>query len=225
MPDAKFDRMEELFHRTTQFNATGQQFTAARLARLAASQNAVVFALHVSDRFADHGLVGAAVIEEREITGLVMSCRVLGMGVEHEFIRHIVSVVGEGGVTARIVPMARNIPVRNIYRDNGFVLDQSGVWLQGGAALQAPVTPGNVTLLRGQATTGGPCGAFNFVASFREVVEELKPLLEGLAVEIALFEIGLDLRTVQTGIEVGQVPFGQFSEFRGFFRLSPRRGL
>jgi FkbH-like protein len=128
MPDAKFDRMEELFHRTTQFNATGQQFTAARLASLAASPNAVVFALHVSDRFADHGLVGAAVIEEREITGLVMSCRVLGMGVEHEFIRHIVSAVGEGGITARIVPMARNIPVRNIYRDNGFVLDQSGVW-------------------------------------------------------------------------------------------------
>ena len=53
----------------------------------------------------------------------------------------------------------------------------------------------------------------------------LEPLLEGLAVEIALFEVGLDLRAVQTGIEVGQVPFGQFSEFRGFFRLSPQRGL
>src|SRR6185369_12352542 len=53
----------------------------------------------------------------------------------------------------------------------------------------------------------------------------LEPLLEGLAVAIALFEVGLDLRAVQTGIEVGQVPFGQFSEFRGFYRLSPRRGL
>ena len=53
----------------------------------------------------------------------------------------------------------------------------------------------------------------------------LKPLLEGFAVAIALFEIGLDLRAVQTGIEIGQVPFGQFSEFRWFFRLSPQRGL
>jgi FkbH-like protein len=128
LPDAKFDRIEELFRRTTQFNATGQQFTAAGLASLAASPNARLFALHVSDRFADHGLVGAAVIEDREITGLVMSCRVLGMGVEHEFMRHMTSAVGAGVISARIVPTSRNIPVRNIYRDNGFVLDQDGVW-------------------------------------------------------------------------------------------------
>jgi FkbH-like protein len=126
--DAKFDRIEELFRRTTQFNATGRQFAAAALARLAASANAQVFALHVSDRFADHGLVGAAVIEEGEITGLVMSCRVLGMGVEHEFMRHIKNAIGGVVVSARIVPTARNIPVRNIYRDNGFALDDGGVW-------------------------------------------------------------------------------------------------
>jgi FkbH-like protein len=127
-PDAKFERIEELFRRTTQFNATGRQFTAAGLRSLVASRNAQVFAFYVSDRFADHGLVGAAVIEEREITGLVMSCRVLGMGVEHEFVRSIVGAAGAGAITARIVPTARNIPVRNIYRDNGFALDPSGVW-------------------------------------------------------------------------------------------------
>jgi len=72
--------------------------------------------------------VGAAVIEDREIIGLVMSCRVLGMGVEHEFMRHMLGAVGDGVVSARIVPTSRNIPVRNIYRDNGFALDQDGVW-------------------------------------------------------------------------------------------------
>ena len=102
--------------------------TAAGLASLAASPNARLFALHVSDRFADHGMVGAAVIEDREITGLVMSCRVLGMGIEHEFMRHMMSAIGAGVISARIVPTARNIPVRNIYRDNGFVLGQDGVW-------------------------------------------------------------------------------------------------
>lgn len=128
MPEANFDRVEELFRRTTQFNATGHLFTAAQLRSLAASGDARVFALHVSDRFADHGLVGAAVIETREITGLVMSCRVLGMGVEHEFIRYIINALGAGAIAAKIVPTARNIPVRNIYRDNGFVPDGNGVW-------------------------------------------------------------------------------------------------
>jgi FkbH-like protein len=126
--EAKFDRVEELFRRTTQFNATGRLFTAAQLGSLAASPSARVFALYVSDRFADHGLVGAAVVEAGEITGLVMSCRVLGMGVEHEFMRYIVDAIGASEIGATIVPTARNIPVRNIYRDNGFALDDGGTW-------------------------------------------------------------------------------------------------
>lgn len=140
LPDARFDRIEELFRRTTQFNATGRQFTAAQLASFAALPNALVFALYVSDRFADHGLIGAAVIEDREVTGLVMSCRVLGMGVEHEFVRHIATALGAGVVSARIVPTARNIPVRNIYRDNGFALDPSGVWRRENASEEVYAT-------------------------------------------------------------------------------------
>jgi FkbH-like protein len=126
--DAKFDRIEELFRRTTQFNTTGCLFTTLQLRQLAASANARVFALHVSDRFADHGLVGAAVVEDAEITGLVMSCRVLGLGIEHQFVQHVLAKSGVAEIAAKIVPTARNIPVRNIYRDNGFVLDADKVW-------------------------------------------------------------------------------------------------
>ncbi len=126
--DVKFDRIEELFRRTTQFNATGRSFTVLQLERLVVAANTRVFALHVSDRFADHGLVGAAVIEDGEITGLVMSCRVLGLGIEHQFVRHVVRESGFTKLVAKIVPTARNIPVRNIYRDNGFVLEADNVW-------------------------------------------------------------------------------------------------
>ena len=126
--DAKFDRIEELFRRTTQFNATSRLFSVSELQQLATSTRASLFSLHVSDRFADHGLVGAAVLEGNEITGLVVSCRVLGMSIEHEFVRHVVGACSAGQVVARIVPTARNIPVRNIYRGNGFVLDDDGVW-------------------------------------------------------------------------------------------------
>jgi FkbH-like protein len=126
--DAKFDRIEELFRRTTQFNATGRTFTVLQLQQLAASEDACVFALHVSDRFADHGLVGAAVIEGGEITGLVMSCRVLGLGIEHQFVRNVLDQSGVAHIVAKIVPTSRNIAVRNIYRDNGFAFEADGVW-------------------------------------------------------------------------------------------------
>jgi FkbH-like protein len=127
---AKLDRIEELFARTTQFNATNRRFPTAELQALVANPTARVFTLYVSDKFGDHGLVGAAIVESGEVTGLVLSCRVLGLGVEHRFMQHIVSELNHDGlpVTARIIETARNAPVRNIYRDNGFTRDADGVW-------------------------------------------------------------------------------------------------
>ena len=85
----KLQRVEELFQRTTQFNTTGRKFSCTELAALAANPDAHLFAIEVSDRLGDYGLVGAAVIVEGEIAGLAVSCRALGMGIEHRFLRHI----------------------------------------------------------------------------------------------------------------------------------------
>jgi len=59
-----------------------------------------------------------------------MSCRVLGLGVEHTFLQHIVQAFKADfdALTARIIATPRNIPVRNIYRDNGFVAADDGLW-------------------------------------------------------------------------------------------------
>jgi FkbH-like protein len=127
-PGAALERVEELFQRTTQFNTTGATFPVAELAALLARPDAAVFTLHVSDRFGDHGLVGAAVVKAGKIVEFAMSCRVLGLGVEHHFLQHILSTLGAGEVTARIVETPRNGPVRNLYRDNGFKLGADQVW-------------------------------------------------------------------------------------------------
>jgi FkbH-like protein len=126
----KLQRVEELFQRTTQFNTTGRKFSASELAAVAADPDARLFAIEVSDRLGDYGLVGAAVIAEGEIAGFAISCRALGIGIEHRFLRHILDEVRDGpqSLSARIIPTPRNIPVRNIYRDNGFVEIESGLW-------------------------------------------------------------------------------------------------
>jgi FkbH-like protein len=127
----KLDRVDELFRRTTQFNATGRIFTLGELQALVSDPSAYLFTLYASDRFGDHGLVGAAVVVKGEIIGLVLSCRVLGLGVEHRLMQHILRETKAAGValTARIIETARNAPVRNVYRDNGFTQDASGLWL------------------------------------------------------------------------------------------------
>ena len=127
----KLQRVEELFQRTTQFNTTGRKFSSGELAALAENPDARLFAIEVSDRLGDYGLVGAAVIVGGEIAGLAISCRALGMGVEHRFLRHILDEMKErsGPLSARIIPTSRNIPARNIYRDNGFTEAEPGLWL------------------------------------------------------------------------------------------------
>ena len=127
---ARLDRVEELFQRTTQFNTTGARFPVAELDALAGAPDADVFTAHVSDRFGDHGLVGAAVVRAGEIIGLALSCRVLGLGVEHRFMQFILGELrgDHDELSARIIETPRNAPVRHVYRDNGFELGQDRVW-------------------------------------------------------------------------------------------------
>jgi FkbH-like protein len=130
-------RVVELFQRTSQFNTNGAKFSVAELEALLRDPAARIFTAHVKDRFGDHGLVGAAVIRGGEIAGLVLSCRVLGMGVEHEFLRRVIAEMSRDHrqLSGRIIETSRNIPVRNIYRDHGFALEE-GVWRR---ALKPPV--------------------------------------------------------------------------------------
>ena len=58
-PGAALERIVELFQRTTQFNTTGVKFSLAELDTTLSTPGASVYAAHVSDRFADNGLVGA----------------------------------------------------------------------------------------------------------------------------------------------------------------------
>jgi len=127
---ADVTRLQELFQRTTQFNTTGRKFSVAELAALLGTADAAVFTLKVRDRFGDHGLVGGAVILAGEIAGFVMSCRVIGLGVEHRFIGEILDAFAEkrDELVARIIETSRNAPVRHLYRDNGFSRREDGTW-------------------------------------------------------------------------------------------------
>jgi FkbH-like protein len=120
---AMLARVAELFQRTTQFNTTGRTYTEAELARAAEAGD--VFVAHCRDRFGDYGLVAAAVLDGPEIAAFAMSCRVIGLKVEHTFLSFVLNAVADrhSEVLAHIVETARNGPVRHLYADNGFVHD------------------------------------------------------------------------------------------------------
>ena len=130
--EAPLARVAELFARTTQFNTTGRRFGIGELA--ARAQAGSLFIARASDRFGDYGLVAAAVVEDGEITGFVMSCRVLGLGVERALLDAVLAAGGNADLIARIVETDRNGPVRNLYADAGFH-GEDGLWRR------APILP------------------------------------------------------------------------------------
>jgi len=124
---ATLTRVAELFQRTTQFNTTGRTFSEAELARSAEAGD--VFVAYCKDRFGDYGLVAAAVLDGAEIAAFAMSCRVIGLKVEHTFLAFVLDAVADrhSEVLARIVETSRNGPARHLYADNGFAL-ADGAW-------------------------------------------------------------------------------------------------
>ncbi len=121
------ERVAELFARTTQFNTTGRQFSSGELAQAAVEGR--VFSARAKDRFGDYGLVAGCVVEAGEIAAFAMSCRVIGLDVEHRFMAHVLDCLADAHleVLGRIVETSRNGPVRNLYADAGFAFD-GHVW-------------------------------------------------------------------------------------------------
>lgn len=126
-----FDRVAELLRRTTQFTTTGLAPTATQIASAAMSDSEGVYVADVSDRFGDHGLVGVGMVDARgAVTTFSISCRVLGLGVERALFDLIIADRRGriGALTGRIVETPRNLPVRNLFRNAGFLESKNGEW-------------------------------------------------------------------------------------------------
>ncbi|MCU0971650.1 MAG: HAD-IIIC family phosphatase [Gammaproteobacteria bacterium] len=119
------DRVHELVSRTNQFNTTGVRFTKAELAGLDR-----IWTARAKDRFTEYGLVGACVVQGDTIELFVLSCRVIGLGVEHALLRAVLAELAPQApiIRGRLAALERNLPARALFRDNGFIEAGDGVW-------------------------------------------------------------------------------------------------
>ena len=94
MTPQQLPRTAQMTERTNQFNFTTIRRSEAEL-RALATDGAVIELVDVRDRFGDYGLVGAVITRVHRarralvVDTLLLSCRVLGKGVEREVIRHL----------------------------------------------------------------------------------------------------------------------------------------
>ena len=114
-----------------------------------------IFGLNVFDRFGEYGLTGVVVVEQRNegqtwfIDTLLLSCRVLGRGVESALVSLLAGNALESGArefVACYVPTPKNGLAATYLTDHGFVrtdhddfrLDLTGAGSASGPAARLP---------------------------------------------------------------------------------------
>jgi FkbH-like protein len=149
-------RVAQLTNKTNQFNLTTLRRDESEIRQLVESPAHDVWAISVNDRFGDYGIVGVAIVEHDgdtwTIDTLLMSCRVLGRGVETAFLTAIADDALARGATrlvGRYEPTRKNGQVATFYSDHGFEADTvaSGLFsvdLRRGR----PQTPTHIALAR-----------------------------------------------------------------------------
>lgn len=120
--DPRFSRCIELINKTNQFNTTGQRWTSAEISAFVSRGGSLV-AFTVTDRFTDYGLVGVMLYEKETIVQYVMSCRVIGIGVEEAVLNSVINryIADVATFKAIAIDTDLNTVSRDIFDRCGFV--------------------------------------------------------------------------------------------------------
>jgi FkbH-like protein len=112
-------RIAQLTQRTNQMNTTTIRRSEGEVERLLKGEDAQLLVVDVRDRFGSYGLTGLAVYRFEPavlvVDSLLLSCRVLGRGVEHHVLAKLGGIALERGlerVEFAFQPTARNQPAR-----------------------------------------------------------------------------------------------------------------
>lgn len=123
--DQALARIYELLARTNQMNLTTRRHDMAALRAFLTDPQAAVYTLSVQDRFTHYGLVGVAIVADGVLDSFVLSCRVMGLGVEHVLMRTVLSAERkrhpERPMKAEFRRTDRNGPCADVLPANGFI--------------------------------------------------------------------------------------------------------
>lgn len=123
------ERCFELIQRSNQYNVTLDRRSEEYLHDIVESSDYKTYALHVSDKFGNYGIVGFASFEiisdDYCLRDFVMSCRVAKKSIEKAFFSFVTDQLGEGRVLfVSVEKTERNNPLRTEFKNLGMKIEK-----------------------------------------------------------------------------------------------------
>jgi len=119
-------RVSQLTQRTNQFNNSTIRRSESEIQNLCQLEGYSCLVVEVQDRFGDYGLVGVILFVEKannlEVDSFLLSCRVLGKGVEHQMLAYLGKTAQQRGLIKVIIPYKptpKNEPILNFLTSVG----------------------------------------------------------------------------------------------------------
>jgi FkbH-like protein len=146
-------RVAQLTQKTNQWNMTTRRYSDAQIAALAADPKRAVLAVSARDRFGDHGIIGVLILgfdgTECAIDTFLLSCRVIGRGIEDAMLAHAGILARRHGrevVAGEFLPTAKNKPAEGFYERSGLQRDNDGRFRASATRLEQQI-PSHIRLL------------------------------------------------------------------------------
>ena len=123
-------RIVQLINKTNQFNLTTRRYSEDEVVSVIEARDALGLHFRLTDSFGDNGIIAAMIGRFDEhanatinIDTWLMSCRVMGRGVEYACLNAFVAYAAEMGaseIAGKYIPTAKNGMVRELYARCGF---------------------------------------------------------------------------------------------------------
>jgi len=126
--DFTIPRISQLTLKTNQFNLTTRRYQEEDIRKFAQGSEKIVGCAQIQDKFGDNGITGAYIInkdneQQWTIDTFLLSCRVIGRGIEDGVLCHIIEKARKDGISqvrGEYIKTKKNQPAENFFENFGF---------------------------------------------------------------------------------------------------------
>ena len=120
-------RIFQLILKTNQFNLTTKRYQEEEIKEFVEDKTMIVGCSEVDDKFGENGITNVFIIKTKPnewiIDTFLLSCRIMGRGIEEGIIGKILEIAKNKGIkkiTATFIPTEKNKPAENFLKNYGF---------------------------------------------------------------------------------------------------------